>query len=246
MICIGLHAHAATRVTAESLEMSIDRIAVHNGAGNLIDLQVRIEYREGMQQQDYPDFIVLRSDLQNWIASYNWEPIPGEPPVYWETMMKDLSTRVLQSYPTIRNCTLSINVYPKSNYNFLFEIFSTAKRSDEGEAAISTNESLAISLRSYGLDFQGPQVIDLTTTLHYKQGLGIRDYPTLRLIQERIISGVENYPVKTDYWETMIKAVSSDILEEFSAYAAVDIHLNVYPTSSVAYFHQVNCTTVRD
>lgn len=97
----------------------------------------------------------------------------------------------------------------------------------------------------YAIEHQGPNVFDLKVTFHYIDNLGTRDYPDFEAPYAQLFMLMEDYPVESDYWETMIKKISAQLLENYPEYAGIDMHMNVYPTASVDYYHQVNCRTER-
>lgn len=233
------------KVVSESLRMAEVRVPVLFGQGDLIDLNIEISYREDMKQSDYPDFIALKSDLRKWTDSYDWQPKKDERAVYWETMVKDLSIRVIENYPTINVAALSVKVYPNAAYPYPHTLTSVATRPEEDGAPIMAKESIALPITSYGIDHQGPQVIDLYTTLHYNQDLGIREYPPFEEVYAMLFKLMEDYPIESDYWETLIKSMSADILTAYPQFRAIEMDMRVYPTFELSYFHDVYCKTKR-
>jgi len=236
---------ASVQVVAESLKMTEARVPVTYGHGDLIDISIEISYRKEMKQADYPDFIQLRSDLRKWTNTYKWVPIEDEPAVYWETVVKDLSIRVIKNYPTINSAALSFEVYPNAHYPYPHTVTSAAVRPKDADAPITVKESITLPISMYAIEHQGPQVIDLSTKLYYNESLGIREYPPFEEIYAMLFKLMEDYPIESDYWETLIKSISADILEAFPQLSAIDMDMRVYPTSTVDYFHDVHCRTVR-
>lgn len=199
-----------------------------------------------MTQKDYPDFIQLKADLIEWAKGYNWEPVSGEPAVYWESMVKDLSILVIENYPNINRAEIGVEVYPKPQYPYPHTVTAEAHRPLEEGSPITVKESITLPIVSYGIEHQGPQVIDLETTLHYQTDLGIRDYPPFEEVYAMLFQLMEDYPVETDYWETLVKSMSEDILKKYPQYRGVEMDMRVYPTSTLAYFHDVYCKTLRN
>jgi hypothetical protein len=220
-------------------------VAHGDGHGDLIDISIEISYREEMKQADYPDFIQLRSDLRKWTDTYQWKPVEDERAVCWETMVKGLSIWVIENYPTINMAALSIEVYPNAHYPYPQTITSVAMRPTNEGAPLTVKESITLPISMYAIEHQGPQVIDLNTELYYNENLGRHEYPPFEEIYAMLFKSMENYPVESDYWETLIKSMSADILETFPQLRAIDMDLRVYPTSTVDYFHDVHCRTIR-
>lgn len=228
-------------MTKEFLEMTSEKVILSHIHEGLVDLHIKIHYRPDMQQEDYPDFIQLKTDLEKWSADYNWSPVEGEPPIYRETMVKDISRRILMDYPTINVAEYSVIVHPNAHYTYPHSIKSVATRSEKSEQAIETKESLSLSIKSYGIDHQGPQVIDLQTTIHFEPDLRSSEQPSFKAIYDMLFELMENYPVESDYWETLIKSMSADVLGKYSQLKAIEMSLRVYPTYALPYFHTIYC-----
>ena len=237
--------HGATyTVSDESLEMTIERIPITHGTGDLIDLEVIISYRANMEQKDYPDFIQLRSDLVEWTTHFNWIPEDETAPLYWESMVKDASELVLENYPNIETVLLNTSVHPNFKLKYPHIISCEITRAT-GTTPSKIIESVSFPIKTYSIEHQGPQVIDLLATFEYVEGLGAREYPDFEAVYTQLFELLEDYPVESDYWETMIKAVSRNLLDSYPTVGAIDMRMNVYPTASVDYFHKVNCRTER-
>ena len=232
-------------VVSESLQMTEARVPVTRGDNHLIDLSIDISYLDEMTQSDYPDFIQLKKDLRTWADSYNWTPGDGEPMVGWETMVSDISIRVIDNYPTIKFVALSASVYPSADQPHRLTYKSLALRPRNADAPVKTQLSVVLPIQSYGIEQQGPNVIDLTTELHFAQGSNPEDRPSPNDAYSLIFELLENYPTETDFWETQLKSMSRDLLSTYSQVDAVDMNLRVYPTATVAYFHRIHCRTER-
>jgi hypothetical protein len=232
-------------VKDEFLEMMSERVPVKYGHGDLVDLHIKIHYRPEMSQKDYPDFIQLKADLEKWTAEYDWTPIEGERAVYWETMVKDLSIEVIKNYPNINVAEFSVLVYPNAHYPYPHTLKSVATRPDTKAGEITAIESIMLPITSYGIEHQGPQVIDLKTEITYNKDLGIREYPPFEEIYAMLFKLMEDYPVESDYWETLVKSMSADILEAYPQISGVDMDLRVYPMKTLPYFHNIHCSTER-
>ncbi|MEM0955110.1 MAG: hypothetical protein AAGI24_13290 [Pseudomonadota bacterium] len=230
-------------VVSESLQMTEAQVPITRDDEYLVDLSIDISYLDEMTQSDYPDFIQLKKDLRTWADGYNWTPAEGEPMVGWETMVSDLSIEVIDNYPTIKFVALSASVYPSAGQPHALIYKSLALRPREASDAVNTQLSVVLPIVSYGIEQQGPNVIDLTTELQFAQAAG--DYPPPSEVYAMLFELMENYPNETDFWETQLKAMSKDLLNTYSQLDAIDMTMRVYPTATVAYFHRIHCRTER-
>ncbi|MEE4660370.1 MAG: hypothetical protein V2J89_07870 [Halieaceae bacterium] len=242
---IGCQAVAdSVAVVSESLQMTEARVPVERIGSELVDVSVDISYRKNMTQADYPDFIQLKQDLRTWTDGFEWTPEEGKSPRGWEALASALSTGVLANYPTINFVALTVSVYPNARHPYARSYKSLALRPATDANAPQTDLSVTLPIESHGIDHQGPNVIDLTTELHYADGA--TDYPAVQDVYGLLFEMMEAYPVESDYWETLMKSMSADLLETYPQFDAIDMTMLVYPTESVSYFHRIHCRTERD
>ncbi|MEM1433487.1 MAG: cupin domain-containing protein [Pseudomonadota bacterium] len=227
----------AVAVTQETLGLTVERLTTPARPGELAELAVEIVYRAGMAQEDYPDFIALEQDLRRWLAAASPMSEEGRGMVAapWDGLLTDLARRVLTSYPPVAAITLTVTPYP-----------SALRPQTDKRAVIASRDgpaprlSLQVALRRYGLVHQGPNVIDLVTTVHYGEGLDSGQLPDGEALQQELIDRLDSHPNETDYWETLIKALGASLLERHRAVDAVELQLTVYPTATLTYPHEVS------
>ncbi len=236
---------ADVKVVSESLGMKIERVAVPIRGGDLVDIDVAIFYRTNMQQEDYPDFIELEKDIRQWVADYEEKPEEKSAYIYWEVLGKYLVSSVLENYPTINKVGLGLEVYPTASLTYPHFVNTTMTRLADPKQGYTTVETISLPIERYGIDHQGPNVIDLLTTLTYKPGIRDSEYPDFDPVYKDLFRMMETYPFESHYWETMIKAMSAEILSKYPAFSEVKMEMNVYPTSSLTYPHRVNAITTR-
>jgi len=236
---------ADVEVVDESLGMKLERVAVPVRGGDLLDIDVVIFYRAKMRQADYPDFIELEKDIRKWVAGYQKSREQKGGYVYWEMLTKYLAESVLENYTTINRIDLEATVYPTAATSYTHFVNTTVMRHSNPEQGYTIVESISLPIERYGIEQQGPNVIDLLTTLTYKPGINSSEYPDFDPVYKDLFSMMENYPIETDYWETMIKAMSAELLAKYSAFSEVTMDMNVYPTASLTYPHRVKATTRR-
>ncbi len=243
---IGAQAVADSfKVVSESLQMTEVRVPVTRMHQELVDVAIEIGYRENMTQADYPDFIALKQDLRTWTKQYDWKPMKGKPMASWESLAEYLSIQVIDNYPTINSAALSVIVHPNASHPFNHAFKSTALRAGKSDEPVKTHLSIVLPIDSHGIDHQGPNVIDLSTELHYSDEADAAAYPSFADIYALIHNLMKGYPVESDYWETLVKSMSKDLMKTYPQFDAVKMDMRVYPTATVAYFHNIHCLTER-
>lgn len=219
---IGCQAVAdSVEVVSESLQMTEARVPVSRMGSELVDVAIDISYRKDMTQADYPDFIQLKKDLRDWTEAFDWTPERGEPMLAWEDLASHLSGSVIESYPTINFLALDVFVHPNARQPYRHGYTSSTLRPRNAGDAVQTDVSVTLPIESHGIDHQGPNVIDLTTELHYASGAGARVYPAPDEMYALIFKLMAEYPVETDFWETLLKSMSQDLLKTYPQFDAV-------------------------
>lgn len=245
LMSFSVAALADVKVVSESLGMKIERVAAPIRGGDLIDIDVTTFYQANMRQEDYPDFIELEKNIRQWVADYDKKPKEKSAYVYWEVLGKHLVKSVLESYPTINKVGLGLEVYPTAALTYPHFVNTTMARLADSKQGYTTVETISLPIERYGIEQQGPNVIDLLTTLTYKPGIRNSEYPDFDPVYKDLFRMMETYPVESHYWETMIKAMSAEILAKYPAFSEVKMEMNVYPTSSLTYPHRVTAITTR-
>jgi hypothetical protein len=98
---------------AESFYFSMtDYKMEHQGEVNLLNIRLSYEYNAGIADNQYPDFIPIRKDVDLFLTEY-----PGEM-TFWEIVNKQLTAMVLKKYPVLSAVTCKIQVTPSVKYTF--------------------------------------------------------------------------------------------------------------------------------
>jgi len=229
----------ATTVVQESLALTAERLTSPARPGELADLVVDIGYRPAMTQADYPDFIALEADLRRWLAHAAPAAEAAAPPRPWTRLLGELADRVLSGYAPIDRVTLTVQPYPSPAQPSPGEVMVTAER------GAAPRTALRVAIRRHGLDHQGPNVIDLLATARFATAADAARGPGTKALRQELIDLMAAYPTETDYWETLIKALGSTVLERHRSLDRIELRLTVHPTASLTYPHQVSARVER-
>lgn len=103
----------------------------HQGEANTLNIKVSYEYNAGITDQQYPDFIPIRKDLDAFLREY-----PNET-TFWEIVNKQLTEMILKKYPAIASVICEIQVTPSPKYQFTRGSVVTRHRTKTAEAGAS-------------------------------------------------------------------------------------------------------------
>lgn len=84
----------------------------HQGEINLLNIKLDYEYNAAIADNQYPDFIPIRKDVDRFLAEY-----PNEM-TFWEIVNKQLTAMLLKKYPALVSVTCEIQVTPSAKYQF--------------------------------------------------------------------------------------------------------------------------------
>jgi len=84
----------------------------HQGEVNTLNIKVSYEYNAGIADNQYPDFIPIRKDVDRFLTNY-----PNET-TFWEIVNKELTAMILKTYPALASVTCEIQVTPSAKYQF--------------------------------------------------------------------------------------------------------------------------------
>lgn len=84
----------------------------HQGEVNTLNIKVSYEYNAGIKDQEYPDFIPIRNDVDKFLREY-----PNET-TFWEIVNKQLTALILKKYTALASVTCEIQVTPSPKYSF--------------------------------------------------------------------------------------------------------------------------------
>jgi len=233
---------AAVDVTRETLTLTAEGITSPARPGELATLDVAVTYRSAMTQEDYPDFIALEQDLRRWIAAAQPAAATAADTAVrrpWAALLDEAASRALADYEPIEAIRLTVRPHPSAARPAPGEVLLTATREAPAQAA------QRILIHRHGLEHQGPNVIDLLTTVHYRPGADVAEAPEGNALRQALIAMMADYPRETDYWETLIKALGTAVLDRHALFESVELTLKVYPTASLTYPHEVSARLER-
>lgn len=84
----------------------------HQGEANTLNIKVSYDYNAGIKDQEYPDFIPIRNDVDKFLREY-----PNET-TFWEIVNKQLTALILKKYPALASVSCEIQVTPSPKYSF--------------------------------------------------------------------------------------------------------------------------------
>ncbi|MBL8187137.1 MAG: hypothetical protein JNK38_03975 [Acidobacteria bacterium] len=107
----------------------------HQGEVNTLNIKLSYEYNAGIADQEYPDFIPIRKDVDAFLREY-----PNET-AFWEIVNKQLTAKLLEKYPALASVTCDLQVTPSSKYSFTRGSTVTRTRTRLAEAAPARENS---------------------------------------------------------------------------------------------------------
>lgn len=224
----------------DALTMTVAGVEVGSRASDLADLDLEFSYRPGMTQDDYPDFIRLRSEVLEWLARA--PAATGTATPY--AAAGHAAARTLGAYPDIARAVVGLHLYPRIGAPHRDRVLAIAERVGP-DGAVALRWALTVATTRLALAHQGPQVVDLDTTFRFGPDTPASALPALDTLHAAVTTALSGYPDPTHYWETMMKAVQHSWLARFGSAASVDTALDVYPTADVPYFHTIRTRTTR-
>ena len=123
-LALGLsaRANASEPTVHEGITFSIDQFPLDEQGPEIVDLVVKLEYRQGIAGNEYPDFEEIYKKLQDWMTHY---PTKAD---YWEIFNKTLCKRVIAEYPGLASATLELTVRPSFRIPYAQTIHTTVTR----------------------------------------------------------------------------------------------------------------------
>lgn len=235
----SLPAQAAEPPFTEALEMGIDGLTLHAPGPVAADLDIAIGYRDGMTQDDYPDFIALRKALGERAGDPNWPRRGDGTDPNLSRLAVALAAQTLADTPNVARAAVTLHAKPAPERPWPFTVRAVAERATPDASALS----LTVPLRRFGLMQQGPNVVDLTTTVALTGAGDAPPLPEPAALRETLVRMLVEYPNEDHYWETMLKAMQRALVAEYPGLSGIDMVLRVYPTATVDYFHTVTART---
>ncbi len=107
----------------------------HQGEVNMLNIKLSYEYNAGIADQEYPDFIPIRKDIDAFLREY-----PNET-AFWEIVNKQLTAKLMEKYPALASVTCELQVTPSPKYSFIRGSIVTRYRASLAEAAPARQNS---------------------------------------------------------------------------------------------------------
>ncbi|BAY81411.1 hypothetical protein NIES267_08870 [Calothrix parasitica NIES-267] len=205
----------------ENIDFKLKDFPIEHQGQAVIDLSVDLDYKEGINNSEYPDFTPIGESIINFLVEY-----PNETD-FWEILNKNLVTQLLTEPIAVDDgteynldeildsLTVDIDIQPGSA-NIPTPRSSMVLGTIENEE-INFNESFSFEIVDYEIEHQGQSVIDLSVDLDYKEGIGKDnplEYPDFVPIRDFIDNFLINYPNETDFWEVLNKNLADSLLTE--------------------------------
>lgn len=144
LVCAGAFAQAQSAKLVKSGSLSKTRSAAslaegfyflmndykleHQGELNTLNIKLSYEYNPGIADNQYPDFIPIRKDVDKFLTEY-----PNEM-TFWEIVNKQLTALILEKYPALASVTCEIQVTPSPKHTFTRGSIVTRHRTRLAEA----------------------------------------------------------------------------------------------------------------
>ena len=84
----------------------------HQAETNSLNILVHYTYKSGIKEAEYPNFIPMAKDVEQFLSTY-----PNEK-TYWEIINKELTKLVLDKYPALSSITCEIEVAPSRHHPY--------------------------------------------------------------------------------------------------------------------------------
>jgi hypothetical protein len=112
----------AAQIT-ETYGFTLDHYGLaYQGQQQVIDLDVSYIYRQGLALADYPDVVVVKKTIEEYLHNY---PDKNR---YWELLNKDIVQLLISKYSAFANVTSKLYIYPSPHETFARTTVVTAKR----------------------------------------------------------------------------------------------------------------------
>jgi hypothetical protein len=105
-------AHGADVVREEFSFKLKDFKVDHQAENNTLNILVQFTYKTGIKEGEYPNFIPMAKDVEQFLTAY-----PNEN-TYWEIVNKELTKLVLDKYPALSSITCEIEVAPSRRHPY--------------------------------------------------------------------------------------------------------------------------------
>ncbi|MCC3502087.1 MULTISPECIES: NHL repeat-containing protein [unclassified Microcoleus] len=194
----------------------------HQGLNNL-NFAVNYQYKEGIQNYQYPDYVPIYKSVDDFLVNY-----PNETD-FWEIVNKNLTEKVLAENPAISSVTVDLNVLPTNQLPY--DRSSTVSRTTNGKLG----EAWDFKIPNYSIAHQGLNNLNIDVKYQYKPGITQAEYPDFVPIYKSIDNFLVDYPNETDFWEILNKNLTEKLLAQNPALDSLEISIEVLPTNKLPY-----------
>ncbi len=194
----------------------------HQGLNNL-NFDVNYQYKEGIQNYQYPDFVPIYKSVDDFLVNY-----PNETD-FWEIVNKNLTEKVLAENPAISSVTVDLDVLPTNHLPY--DRSSTVTRTTNGKLG----EAWDFKIPNYSIAHQGLNNLNIDVKYQYKPGIMQAEYPDFVPIYKSIDNFLVDYPNETDFWEIVNKNLTQKLLAQNPALDSLEISIEVLPTNRLPY-----------
>ena len=102
-------------------------------------------------------------------------------------------------------------------------------------SSLSPRTNVALDLKSYTIDHQGLNTLNIKVGYGLRPGIAPTEYPNIIPLSRNIDNFLINYPNETDFWEIVNKNLTQKVLDENPAMSDVTIQLEVLPNNRQTY-----------
>ncbi|MEG4807753.1 NHL repeat-containing protein [Microcoleus sp. F8-D3] len=112
----------------ENWNFSVKDYAINHQGLNKLNLDVNYQYKPGITQQEYPDFVPIYKSIDKFLTEY-----PNETD-FWEIVNKNLTQNILNENPALAAIQIDFNVLPSQNlpYNRTSKVTRTQPSNPQG------------------------------------------------------------------------------------------------------------------
>jgi hypothetical protein len=107
-------------------------------------------------------------------------------------------------------------------------------------------EEFSFLIKDFKVEHQGEHnVLNIEIVMRYVPNATKADYPDFRAVAKDIEKFLTDYPNEEDYWEIVNKALTAQLLKEYSSLAMITCAITLDPVPRVPYTRTSRVTRVR-
>lgn len=203
----------------------VDRYAIDHQGPNTLKITVRCTYDAPQTTSPFPDSATVYRDITHFLEHY-----PNETD-YWEVVNRNLTSDLLQRYPTLTSITANLEVLPMPSVPYTRS--TTVTRIRNGE----TVESWSFITAQVATSHRGGHTLNIDVNYRYRDGTANSQYPNFIPIYGRIAEFLQRYPNDTDSWETVNQQLADMVLREYPVMESLTSQLEVLPSKQLPYHY---------